>query len=110
MCIRVNPAQFYEYPVFFCWTLRPKETLRIDKRVNLIVGRCATATLLITRIRPHPTEQHHKWQREPHGVCQPGGTLFLFVRMFAHPTLARRPPRTRVGRNCHPPARGGGVD
>ena len=32
------------------WTFRLKETCRIDKRVNLIVGRCATATLLVTRI------------------------------------------------------------
>jgi len=50
-----------EHVIFFSWISRLKQTFRIDKRVNLIVGRCATATLLITRIRPHPTEQHHKW-------------------------------------------------
>jgi hypothetical protein len=39
-----------EYLIFFSWTIRPKETFRIDKRVNLIVGRGATATLLVTRV------------------------------------------------------------
>lgn len=39
-----------EHVIFFSWTFRLKETFRIDKRINLIVGRCATATLLVTRI------------------------------------------------------------
>ncbi len=39
-----------EYLIFFSWTFRLKETFCIDKRINLIVGRCATATLLVTRI------------------------------------------------------------
>ena len=39
-----------EHLIFFNWTFRLKETCRIDKRVNLIVGRCATAALLVTRI------------------------------------------------------------
>jgi hypothetical protein len=61
-----------EQVIFFCWAFRPKETFRIDKRVNLIVGRGATATLPVTCIGPHPTEQHHTWQRELHGVYLPG--------------------------------------
>ena len=61
-----------EQVIFFSWTFRLQETFRIDKRINLIVGRCATATLLVTRIGPHPAEQHHKWQWELHGVCLPG--------------------------------------
>ena len=61
-----------EQVLFFSWTFRLQETFRIDKRINLIVGRCATATLLVTRIGPHPAEQHHKWQWELHGVCLPG--------------------------------------
>jgi len=61
-----------EYLIFFCWTIRLKEAFRIDKRVNLVVGRGATATLLVTRIGAHPREHHHKRQREPHGVCLPG--------------------------------------
>ena len=39
-----------EQLIFFSWIFRLKETFRIDKRINLVVGRCATATLLVTRI------------------------------------------------------------
>jgi len=39
-----------EHLIFFSWIFRLKETFCIDKRVNLIVGRCAAATLLVARI------------------------------------------------------------
>lgn len=39
-----------EHLILFSWTLRLKETFRIDKRINRIIGRCTTATPLVTPV------------------------------------------------------------
>lgn len=39
-----------EQVLFFSWAFRLQKTFRIDKRINLVVGRGATAALLLTRV------------------------------------------------------------